>query len=126
MLVEHVTSLRIVQAVQDHVGVLQDVGVIGLQAQRQRFHLHLGVQGLQLHAGRFHLVAGKQGVLLVMQYLTVEVGWLHLLVIDENELTHAGRGQVLQGRRSQAAHAHHGDGGFGQLALGLLAKTFHR
>src|SRR5438309_90681 len=118
--VDQVTRLEIVRAVDDEIVVLDDLHhVVDGDARGQRDHVHVGIQRLQRARARLHLrLADVRGR---VQHLPLEVCDVHDVAVHEAEGADAGRGEVERRRRAEPARADQQDLAPQEPALSLVA-----
>ena len=119
-IVHQIAGGEVVAAVHHDVVVLDDLhDVLGGEPLRDRDHVDVRVQPLERLARRFGL--GLADAVVAVEDLALQVGQVHHVVVDDAHGADAGRGQVIGGRRTQAARSHHQHPCVQELRLALFA-----
>ena len=112
------------------IGVLHPVsGALSYSGQQgrigaidHRVHFHLGVELRHAASSRFGL--GRAQAVHAMGNLTLQVGQVHRVRVDDRDASHTGRGQVHQHGRPQTTRANDQGMGLGDALLPVNAQVF--
>ena len=122
--VDQVAGFEVVGGVEDEVGGGEEVGDVGGdEIGDVGGEGDGGVGGEEFAAGGFGLGQGVAGVLLVEEDLSLEVGGLDEVAVDEGEVADAGAGEQRGGGGTGGANADDGDVGAGEGLLAAVADA---
>ena len=121
-IIHEILGGEIVCPINDKIIVADDVQCIVL-AQEKRYlcGLHIRVQGLYLLCSRPHLLCTH--IRGVMYHLPLQIVERHVVSVEQSEMPHACRSEILCNWRTQSAQSHYEHLGFQEPTLSLLSES---
>src|SRR5262249_20740297 len=109
-IVDEITDLEIISAIEDEVGVLDqldDVGVVDVGDNR--LDVNAGVDGPEFAGGRLGLGQVLGDIVLVEEHLALQVADFDEVAIDQAQMAYAGPDERVGQHGAQRATAAEGD-----------------